>query len=938
MNSCDVYNRFDGIVNPLVTLRCGFEKMGVEKQGSKGGRYVGSFLQLFDWNAKSRKKLFSSKTDLPEPTKQGKRSEDNLPITRFRLVDEAEIGTTSSIKGSSDYSCASSVTDDDGYGIRAPGVVARLMGLDSLPTSNAVEPYSTPFFDTHSLRDAPFRRKDPEFYHEHHNITHSGHLPDKVEHPLRKHVGPKPQKFSRPIEKFQTEILPPKSAKSIPITHHKLLSPIKSPAFVPSQDVAHIMEAAAKIIEPGPQTTTRAKISSAGSSSVPLKVQELREKLEATQRPPRTAEASQRLVDSNAAKQLKGQSLNKSWNGSVDTTSFRISSNADDSSASVKIKGKSISLAIQAKVNVQRREGLNSSRELEGLNKQDELKSTESFKSQPQVHKITQRKSSAHSTSLVLRQNNQKQNCSADKDKLSSKSLVSDLNARKVVPGSSSLGRQRSLSKAGASRNGSRRSSLEAREGGKDVPSSAVKNVPRKKRSIDGNLHFGENQVGDNILISKSAKPGQSTSVVDRQITLVEESRKKAMDVVSFTFTAPLTRTMPGLDASRQVDDRNQKALLNPETPKLPSLGYNAIGADALSILLEQKLRELTNGMKMSRGNNFIPAAASAVQQNVFSAGVGNTMQTLCNGKVQQGLNVDNIRSQIYSAFSTAELDEPRRKYKFQGREEVEEYNSHVKISQSDNCHVPSPVSILEPSLLTESCNSSDSAGSNCTQESKQCSSVQGQELLRLNSLTGFHQVETETDLSDSASSTSNGNVSAKGVFILKETDSLRSTEWEQNYVKEILCNVELMFKDYASGRTREIINPHLFDQLERRKAFLQASGEEFKLGRKVIFDCVSECLELRCQRFVGGGCKMWAKGVEMVKRKDRLAQEVYREIQRWRSMGNSMVNELVDSDMSSQYGRWLDFQVDEFALGMEIENEIFDSLVVEVVADNFAF
>lgn len=40
--------------------------MGIEKEGSKGGGgYVGGFFQLFDWTAKSRKKLFSSKSDFP---------------------------------------------------------------------------------------------------------------------------------------------------------------------------------------------------------------------------------------------------------------------------------------------------------------------------------------------------------------------------------------------------------------------------------------------------------------------------------------------------------------------------------------------------------------------------------------------------------------------------------------------------------------------------------------------------------------------------------------------------------------------------------------------------------------------------------------------------------------------------------------------------------
>ena len=39
--------------------------MGIDKHDLKGGGgYVGGFLQLFDWNAKSRKKLFSSKSDL----------------------------------------------------------------------------------------------------------------------------------------------------------------------------------------------------------------------------------------------------------------------------------------------------------------------------------------------------------------------------------------------------------------------------------------------------------------------------------------------------------------------------------------------------------------------------------------------------------------------------------------------------------------------------------------------------------------------------------------------------------------------------------------------------------------------------------------------------------------------------------------------------------
>jgi hypothetical protein len=35
------------------------------------------------------------------------------------------------------------VTDEEGREMKAPGVVARLMGLDALPTSGIPEPYRT---------------------------------------------------------------------------------------------------------------------------------------------------------------------------------------------------------------------------------------------------------------------------------------------------------------------------------------------------------------------------------------------------------------------------------------------------------------------------------------------------------------------------------------------------------------------------------------------------------------------------------------------------------------------------------------------------------------------------------------------------------------------------------------------------------------------------
>ena len=214
------------------------------------------------------------------------------------------------------------------------------------------------------------------------------------------------------------------------------------------------------------------------------------------------------------------------------------------------------------------------------------------------------------------------------------------------------------------------------------------------------------------------------------------------------------------------------------------------------------------------------------------------------------------------------------------------------------------------------------------------CPSLRAQEVLGHNSSRKFYPAEADTELSDSASSTSIETMVKKCTSRSSIKKLGRSSTWEFDYVNDILRNVELMFVDFASGHAREIINPHLFNQLESQKVGFEDDDGESQMRRKVIFDCVSECLDLRCRHYVGGGYKMWAKGVAMVRRNELLAEEVYKEISGCRTMGDAMVDELVDKDMSSQYGRWLDFNIDAFEFGAQVGDQILNSLVDDVMAD----
>ena len=539
------------------------------------------------------------------------------------MDEDGEVGIGGSIRDSADHSCASSVIDSEVCGTRAPGVVARLMGLDSLPSSSFSDPYSTPYNDGQCIQDVQYWRTKLNHLHDH-QILNSGKLVEKAEGTSRNFMDANPlHTRSRPIEKFQTEVMPPKSAKSIPLTHHKLLSPIKNPGFVPSNNATYIMEAAARIIEPGRQAATKAKTPLVSSSTVSLRVRDLKEKAEASQkgqlissssvtsrvrdtkgkretslRTSRLSETSQRLTESNDAKYLKGQSLSKSWNGFVDTP-VRSSTQVEEDCYS-KNKGKSISLAIQAKVNVQRREGLSFSSGRSLVEQREQCDTKNSQKPlKANVQKSMHVKSSGQDASGVLRQNNQKQNCSMDKDKLPSKPLISNSQGRKVVTGDSSGGRHRSSSNKSIAKSkaGPKNSSTSVTDSEKEVLYTRTNNFPRKKRSTDRDWN---GRVVDNLFIDKSQKPVQSNLLGNKYHGGAEEVKKKDTDVVSFTFTMPLTRISSGFETSgpNSLDQHIRRVFVDTETDNARSpVGYNAVGGDALGILLDQKLRELTYGI-----------------------------------------------------------------------------------------------------------------------------------------------------------------------------------------------------------------------------------------------------------------------------------------------------------------------------------------------------
>nr|XP_010921540.1 uncharacterized protein LOC105045074 [Elaeis guineensis] len=909
--------------------------MGAEKGGSKSS----GFFHLFDWNRKSRKKLFSSGTNSPEGSKLGKTNDGNLPTTRLQLNGEDEIIGVSSMKGSIDYSGASSVSEEEGNEIRAP-VVARLMGLDSLPMSCVLEPYSTPFFDSQSLRDNHNLKRNPEFSMN----DQFKHAPYRAEGYFRKPIELRSQKMpSSPMEKFQTEILPPRLTKSLSIAHHKLLSPMKNPGFTSANNAAQIMEAAARILEPGLQASTRGKVSSLGPSSIPLKVRDPRESMAASQRTSRLQELSRIPVQSTDARFSTGQSLNRTSNASEEIVIFRSSPDPYEiNSASATGKGKSISLAIQAKVNVQRREGFSTSgRNALTQKEHDECKSNQPFKSQPNNQKNKQQKKpSTANASGVLRQNNQKQNCPSTKGKLASKQSNASQQGRKILSGDSSSGKHKNVNRlSGNTKSGYRKEVLVTadveREG-----SSGNKDFPRKKRLIEGGFKSGKSGSIDNLSTNRNVKFVQSNVVID-ECSRWKDDNRNAMDVVSFTFTSPLIKQLPGSQPSIPVvekEDKNnghcfdscsEKNASDAKNKRLSSLGLNVITGDALSLLLEQKLKELTSGLEPSsnflRGGSF--AASTPVLQESKSAYETEATQHQefllrhCNDKAG-GISDSNCSSTNSQMFEMS--------HKLRIVEELDCFTSSNSRKESDHQH-PSPLSIFDASFSNQSRNSPESSGS--TEGSKVCLSyAQAQNIAPLSCSNKISLMEADMELSDSASSAFSNSAALE----IGRASHMKVNGEDIDYVREILCSRGLS-KDLSScylNDAGEILDTLLFNKLEnkRSRAIFKVDDKDGRARRKVLFDCLNECLELKCSHYFRAGYHAWTRGLAVIG-KD-LAEELYEEILRWKSMGDSMVDELVDKDMSTHLGRWVDFEIEVFEAAVELEGEILNSLVDEVVAD----
>lgn len=899
---CCVLRR-GGLVVSLAVRFLGFEsedggEMDVEKAAAKGH----GFFSLFDWGKKSKKRLFSGSggsSPIARNTGDGNEVDGGTPCTQSNSILE----DAPSLKESSEHSYSSSVIDDEAHARRGPTVVARLMGLDSMPAASSSGSYSMPL-----NVQQPFQ-----------NNVHDELIG-------RSYVGSPHKMPGSPIDRFKIEALPPRFAKrALSVAQYKLLSPIKNPNHISSRNAADIMEAASRIIGPGVENISSYKVRDVGYANA-VRAYNPKEIARVQQRSLRLNEAPKKRDGSAFSRPLSGKPLDGSLKSSESTSSSRVSQSNGGAPVGLKVKASNRSSPDSRATNDKGREGMSKSSRKLAIRRDPEPNMVER-------DGLNQQKSNNQmgmaSSSNLLVQNNRKQNAMGFKYKVNSKSATLSQqrsNTRSIYASPRKVGVASTL--AENSTQGNRKLELQPINYANRRLNSTAKTIPKPRRLPDGRMYSEKSRSSDKIVADRSQRRVRHNIVRDEQSSFSTNKKKISTEIVSFTFTSPVDKSLPGahfpnhLVEKRSIENVNSVSTSsNTSNTKL-----DAIDGDYLGLLLEQKLRELTSGVRS-------PYSKPAKGVRIYAPSpVLEDMASACE--------TSSIASTDYERESLKSFKDGKAKFprtdlaskSGQSSQSMKYDNDVMDQAESEHLHL-SPLSTWEASLSTETCSSAESWRS--ANGTRLFSSTEGAATSDAAHYGKFLEMDALSEYSDTASSIT---VTTAEIPPSESSSSCRmDCRQEIDFIREIL-NASSLSNHICSCLERfdnsDILDPHLLEELNG--TFRLALGEEdskaFRMVRRLLFDCVNEMLSMKCTYYFNAGYGSWFMGMAVLQKLS--AEEIYREMTSLKVDEEWMVDELVYREMSSPLGSWVDFKMESYEAGKDITTELLGPLIDEMVAD----
>ncbi|CAN6286271.1 unnamed protein product [Urochloa humidicola] len=863
--------------------------MDVEKPSSKGHGFFG----LFDWGKKSKKRLFvASAGSSPDPKNagDGKDVDDSTPSTRSNSILE----DVPSLKESSEHSCSSSVIDEEAQARRCPTVVARLMGLDSMPAASSSELNPMP-----STAQQPFQASN------HDDFTG------------RSFVGSPHKMPGSPIDRFKMEALPPRLAKrTLSVAQYKLLSPMKNLNHISSRNAADIMEAASRIIRPGVENMSSYRVHDFGHTNV-ARAYNPGEIIGVQQRSQKLNEALRKRDGPASFRPPSGKPLDGRLRSSEGTSSSRISDSNGCAPVGPKVKPGNRSSNVAQAMHAQggarkggrkletRRNPENSMVERNGLNKQ---------KDNNQMGTI--------SSSSVLVPNNRRQNTMVTKHKLNSnpanpsrqRSSIHQINASPRKAGAASTF-------AGNSTQGSRKMDLQPTARANVRNNSIDKAIPKPRRLQNRRMYSDTSQSSDSANSDRSQRRIRHNIVIDEQSSFSTNKKKISTEIVSFTFTSPVDKSLQGAHFPNHSVEKQFIENLNAmsTSSNTSNAKLDVIDGDYLGLLLEQKLRELTSGVTSPYSN-----PAKGVKVN----GTSTALEDTASACETSSITSTDYDKESLQSFNDGKATLPQADLATKSGQSFQpaKYDGDTTDrAELEHLHL-SPHSMWEASISTETCSSSESWRS--ANGTRLFSSTEGATTSDSTRFNKFVEVDASSEFSDTASSIT--VVTAE--IPPSESSSSCHMDYRQEveFIREILKASSSCLERFGDS---DILDPHLLEALNGNTRWLAGEeGKGYRLRRRLIFDCVNELLSVKCAYYFNASYGSWFMGMAVLQ--NLSAEEIHREMTSLKVAEEWMVDELVYREMSSPLGSWVDFKMDSYQAGRDIAAELLGSLIDEVVAD----
>uniref|UniRef100_A0A0D9W106 DUF4378 domain-containing protein n=1 Tax=Leersia perrieri TaxID=77586 RepID=A0A0D9W106_9ORYZ len=892
--------------------------MDVEKPTSKGH----GFFSLFDWGKKSKKRLVSG-------------SGSNSPVSRFSEDSKDFDGATpnsrpnlfledaSSLKESSEHSCSSSVIDEEALARRGPTVVARLMGLDSMPAASSSGSYTMPLTVQQSLHNN-------NIHDELIGRSYVGSPLKMPSSPLKMPGSPlkmpgSPHKMpGSPIDRFRMEALPLRFAKRTQSVAQHKSPPVKNPSHISNRNAADIMEAAYRIMRPGVEDISSYRIRDVGYAN-DVRVYSQREIAIVQQRLPRMNEALKKRDGLTSYRLPGGKPLGGSLKRSGNTFTSGVSQSNGGAPVGAKAKA-SIRLSPDSRAtNVQGREGINKVSRKIATQRDPE-------RSMVERNGINQSKNNNQvgmtSSSNVLVQNNRKQNAMV-KHKVNPKPPTPNQqssNGRSINGTMKKVGTTSTLSENNTQSN----RNLESRPAGhaNRRQNSSAKTIPKPRRLPDGRTLTEKIHPSDKDSADRSQRRVRHNIVIDEQSPFSTNKKKISTDIVSFTFTSPVDKPLSGYRLPTHLVEKQftKNGSSVPNSSETSNAKFDSIDGDYLGLLLEQKLRELTSGLRS-------PYCKPTKGVRIYApSSVLEDSQSVCETSSIASTDYDRESVQSYKDGNASFTQVDLASKSGQSSHSVKYDNDAMDQMEIERLHL-SPHSTWDASISTETCSSTESWRS--ANGTKIFSSTEGATKSDSAHFSKFLEVDAFSEYSDTASSIT---VTTTDIPPSESSSSCRMDyRQEIDFIREIL-NASPVNGHICSCLERfvnsDILDPQLLEDLngDIRLAVGVAEGKAIRMSRRLLFDCVNEILSVKCAYYFNAGYGSWFLGMAVLKK--LTAEEMYAEMTDLKVDEEWMVDELVYKEMSSPLGSWIDFKMESYEAGIDITTELLGSLIDEMVAD----